>query len=123
MRTSTNSTEADAETNFARMPGSVWLIKSSARLVAFNTSAEKRTAILLTLARMGADITEASKLSDQIDAKRIELQEIVVKNNNGAVLSLNSGIAKLNSQFRSTVDESMENREIQLKSAAMLAMK
>ncbi len=123
LRASTNATEAIAETNFVRMPGAVWLINGSARLAAFNTSAEKRIAILQTLGRMGADITEASKLSDQIDAKRTELQEVAVNNKNGAVLSLNSGIAKLNDQFRSTVEESQKNREIQLKSAAMLAMK
>jgi hypothetical protein len=123
LRASTNITEADAETTFTRLPGSLWLIKGSARLAAFNTSAEKRTEIILTLARMGADITEASKLSDQIDAKRTELQEIIVRNKNGAVLSLNSGIAKLNSQFRTTVEESRENHENQLKSAALLAMK
>jgi hypothetical protein len=123
LKASTKATEVDAETTFVRLPGSVWLIKGSARLAAFNTSAEKRTAIILTLARMGADITEARNLSDQIDAKRTELQEVVVRNKNGAVLSLNSGIAKLNSQFRTTVDESLENHEIQLKSAAMLAMK
>jgi hypothetical protein len=105
------------------MPGSVWLRQGSARLAAFNTSAEKRMAILLTLTRMGADINEASKISDQIDAKRTELQDVVVKNKNGAVLSLNSGIAKLNNQFRTTVDESQKNRQIQLKSAALLAMK
>ena len=123
MRASTNATEADAETTFARMPGSVWLIKGSARLAEFNTSAEKRTALLLTLARKGVDITEARNLSDQIDAKRTELQQVVVNNKNGAVLSLNSGIAKLNSQFRTTVDESLKDREIQLSAAAMLSMK
>jgi len=123
LRASTNATEADAETTFARMPDSAWLRKGSARLAAFNTSAEKRTALLLTLTRKGVDITEASKLSDKIDAKRTELQEVVIKNKNGAVLSLNSGIAKLNSQFRTNIDESLKNREIQLKAAAMLAMK
>jgi hypothetical protein len=123
LRASTNETQTDAETTFSRMPGSVWLKKGSARLAAFNTSAEKRVAILLTLSKKGADITEARKLSDQIDARRTELQEVVVKNKNGAVLSLNSGIAKLNSQFRTTVDESLKTREIQLKTAAMLAMK
>ena len=107
----------------SRMPDSVWLIKGSARLAAFNTSAEKRAALLLTLTRNGVDITEARKLSDQIDAKRTDLQDIVVKNKEGTVLSLNSGIAKLNNQFRSIVDESLKNQEIQLKAAAMLAMK
>jgi hypothetical protein len=123
LKASTNETQADAEDNFSRMPGSTWLKKGSARLAAFNTSAEKRVALLLTLSKKGADITEASKLSDQIDAKRIELQEVVVKNKNGAVLSLNSGIARLNSQFRTTVDESLKNREIQLQAAALMAMK
>ena len=123
LRASTNATEMDAETTFTRMPDAAWLRKGSARLAAFNTSAEKRAAVLLTLTRNGVDITQASKLSEQIDAKRTELQVVVVKNKNGTLLALNSGIAKLNSQFRTTVEESLKDREIQLKAAAMLAMK
>lgn len=123
MKASTDETVADAETTFAHMPDSVWLIKDSARLAAFNTSAEKRATLLLTLTRKGMDITEVRKLSDQIDAMRTELQAVVVKNQDGAILSLNSGIARLNSQFRSTVDEALNNREIQLKAAAILSKK
>ena len=123
LRASTNETEADAETTFVSMPDSVWLIKGSARLAAFNTSAEKRAALLLTLTRKGVDISGALVLSDQIDAKRTELEAVVVKHHDGAILSLNSGIARLNSQFRSTVDEALKNHEIQLNTAAMLAMK
>jgi len=123
LRSSTNETQLDAENNFSLVPGSVWLKKGSARLAAFNTSAEKRANLVITLARNGVDITDVQELSDQIDAKRIDLQEIVVKNQNGAILSLNSGIARLNTQFRSTVDEALKNREIQLKATAMLAMK
>ncbi|MDO9324782.1 MAG: hypothetical protein Q7T80_07465 [Methanoregula sp.] len=123
MRASTSVTESDAETTFARMPDSVWLMKGSARLAAFNTSAEKRAALLLTLTRKGVDITKIREISDQIDARRTDLQVIVVKNQNGAIISLNSGIARLNNQFRNTVDEALINHEIQLKTTAMLAMK
>ena len=123
LRACTNETETEAENTFARMPGSVWLMKGSARLAAFNASAGERAALLLTLAGKGVDTTEIRKISEQIDAKRTDLQVAVVKNQDGAILSLNSGIARLNSQFRSTVDESLKNHEIQLKTAAMLAMK
>lgn len=123
MRASASETEADAEIAFVRMPDSVWLIKGSARLAAFNASAEKRATLLLTLARQGVDITEISRLSDQIEAKRSELQVVLVKNQDGAILSVNSGLVRLNSQFRTTVDEAVKNREIQLKAAAILAMK
>jgi hypothetical protein len=123
LKASSDVTETDAETTFARMPDSVWLIKGSARLAAFNTSAEKRASLLLTLTGKGVDITEIRKLSDQIDAKRSEMLVVVVKNQDGAIFSLNSGIARLNSQFRSTVDETLKNHEIQLKAAAMMAMK
>jgi hypothetical protein len=123
MKASTDEAVADAETTFAHMPGSVWLIKGSARIAAFNTSAEKRANLLLTLTRNGVDITEIRKLSDQIDAMRTELQAVVVKNQEGAILSLNSGIARLNSQFRGTVDEALDNRKIQLKAATILSMK
>jgi hypothetical protein len=123
LRACTNETQTDAEYNLSRMPGSVWLIKGSARLAAFNASAEKRTALLLTLTRKGVDLSEASKLSDQIEAKRTELQEAVVHHEDGAIFSVNSGISRLNNQFRSTVDEALKNREIQLNVAAMLAMK
>jgi hypothetical protein len=123
MKASTDEAVADAETTFAHMPGSVWLIKGSARIAAFNTSAEKRANLLLTLTRNGVNITEIRKLSDQIDAMRTELQAVVVKNQEGAILSLNSGIARLNSQFRGTVDEALDNRKIQLKAATILSMK
>ncbi len=123
LRASTKETEADAETAFARMPGSVWLIKGSARLAAFNTSAEKRAALLLTLTRKGVDITQIREISNQIEARRTDLQIIVVKHQDGAVLTLNSSIARLNDQFRNTVDEALKNHDIQLKTAAMLAMK
>ena len=123
LKVSTDVTETDAENTFARMPESVWLIKGSARLAAFNTSAEKRASLLLTLTGKGVDITEIRKLSDQIEAKRSDMLVVVVKNQNGAILSLNNGIARLNNQFRSTVDETLKNHEIQLKAAAMMAMK
>lgn len=123
LRECTNATEGDAENNFSLMPGSAWLIKGTARLTAFNASADTRAALLIALTRKGVDITGAAKLSNQIDAKRTELQEIVIQNKNGAVLSLNSGIALLNDKFRTTVDDALKNREIQLKSAAMMAMK
>lgn len=123
LKMTTRVTEADADTMFARMPDSVWLNKGSARLAAFNTSAEKRESLLLMLTGKGVDITELRKLSDQIDAKRTEMMVVVVKNHDGAILSLNSGIARLNTQFRATVDETLKNHDIQLKTAAMLAMK
>ncbi len=123
LRACTNETETKAENAFARMPDSAWLIKGSARLAAFNASAGERAALLLTLAGKGVDITEIRKISDQIDAKRTDMQAIVVKHQDGAILSLNSGIARLNGQFRSTVDDALKNHEIQIKTAAMLAMK
>jgi hypothetical protein len=123
LRVRTSATESDAETTFARMPDAAWLRKGSARLAAFNTSAEIRSSLLLTLTQMGVDISSASKLSNQIDAKRTELQVVVVKNQDGAILSLNSGIARLNSQFRSTVDEALKKHEIQLKTTSMLTTK
>jgi hypothetical protein len=123
LRVSTNETEADAETSFVRMPDSIWLEKGSARLAAFNTSAEKRENLLFTLTRQGVDITEAKQLSDQIDARRTDLQDIVVNKKNSAVLSLNGVISKLNNQFRSSVDDALKNHEIQLKAAALMAMK
>lgn len=123
LRASTKESEEDAETKFALMPDSVWLMKGSARLAAFNTSAEKRADLLLTLTRKGVDITQISEISDQIEARRADLQVIVVKHQDGAILSLNSGISRLNNQFRNTVDETLKNHEIQLKTTAMLAMK
>jgi len=123
LRVSTNATEADAETSFVRMPDAIWLEKGSARLTAFNTSAEKRENLLLTLSRRGVDITDAKMLSDQIDARRTELQDVVINKKNSAVLSLNGVISKLNNQFRSSVDDALKNHEIQLKAAALMAMK
>ncbi|MFA6225737.1 MAG: hypothetical protein WC620_06045 [Methanoregula sp.] len=123
LRASTSETEADAETTFVRMPDSVWLMKGSARLAAFNTSAEERAALMLTLTGKGVDTTEIRKLSDEIDARRTDLHVGVVNHQDGAIISLNSGIARLNNQFRSTVDDAIKNHEIQLKTAAILVTK
>ena len=123
LRARTSVTETEAEVTFNNMPDSVWLMKGSARLAAFNISAEKRAALLLSLARKGVDVTDARNISEQIDAMRTELQAAVVYNKEGVILTLNSGIGKLNSQFRSIVDESLKNREIQIKAAEIMAMK
>lgn len=123
LKANIRESEADAETSFERIPASLWLIKGSARLAAFNSSAEKRAALVLTLAGRGVDTTEIRKISEQIDAKRSDMQEIVVKHQEGAVLSLNSGIARLNSEFRSSIVDAVKKHEIQLSATAMLTMK
>ena len=120
---SINETRSDAENILTRVPGSLWLFQGSARMTAFNTSAENRAALLLTLAREGVDVTVAGNLSGQIDAMRTGLQSVLVKDRNGTISSFNSDIAHLNREFRESVDESLKNREIQEKTAAMLAMK
>ena len=123
LKANISESEADAETFFERTHDSLWLMKGSARLAAFNASAEKRSALLLTLAGKGVDITEIRKLSEQIDAKRSDMQEIVVKHQEGAVLSLNSGIARLNNEFRSSIVDAVKKHEVQLSAAALLTMK
>ncbi|MEI8331589.1 MAG: hypothetical protein WCF90_08090 [Methanomicrobiales archaeon] len=83
LKSNIRESETNAETSFELTPDSLGLIKGSTRLTAFNNCAEKRLAFLLTLAGKGVDTTAIRKLSEQNDAKRSDMQLIVVNHQEG----------------------------------------
>ena len=120
LRVSTNATEADAETTFVRMPDSIMAEKRQRTTGSLQHQRRETCGSPSTLLRGRVWISlKPVNFPTRSMPSEPSCRIVVVKNKNGAVLSLNSGIAKLNSQFRTTVDESLKNREIQLKAAAI----
>jgi hypothetical protein len=122
LRASINTSVHLAEDAFESVKRSSWLARGTARLSEFNTSTEKRASLLLALTRQGIDITRASSISEQIGAKRTELETALVKNRNGAIQAVNTGLAELNHRFRDCIEESRTNHQIQMKAAAIQAV-
>ncbi|MGA2913938.1 MAG: hypothetical protein ABSE07_10530 [Methanoregula sp.] len=123
MRANANSSMHVVEGSFNPIMYSSWLASETTRLMVFNQSSERRTAILDKLSAQGLDISEARNLSDQIDAQHSELENALLQNRDGALQSITSGLKQLNQQFRDTVGEYQTNALIQMKTTDMMAMK
>ena len=122
MRTNANSNMQIVEDTFNSIMYSSWLSSETTRLTVFNQSAERRTAILDTLSDQGLDISQARNLSDQIDVQHSELENALLQNRDGALLSITSGLKQLNQQFRNTIDGYQTSALIQMKTADMMSM-
>ena len=122
MRTNANSNMRIIEGTFNSIMYSSWLASETTRLTVFNQSAERRNAILDTMSVQGLDISHARNLSDQIDEQHSELENALLQNRDGALLSITSGLKQLNQQFRNTIDNYQMNALMQMKSADMMAM-
>ena len=122
MRETTGASMNAFEISFNSMTNPLWLSRDSARIVAFNRESEERNFTLRSLSEKGIDITLARQISDQIDAKRSDVEAALRNNQDGAILKVNTGIKSLNQQFRNTVSDYRTNLEIQMKGAAILAM-
>jgi hypothetical protein len=83
----------------------------------FNQSSERRMAILDDLNLHGMDVTYPKTLSTQIDAQHNELENALLQNQDGALLSINSGLRLLKQQFRATVVVYQMDLQAQLKAA------
>jgi Mor family transcriptional regulator len=83
----------------------------------FNQSSERRTAILDDISLHGMDITYPKTLSTQIDVQQEELENALLQNQDGALLSINSGLRLLKQQFRITVEGYRMNLQAQMKAA------
>jgi hypothetical protein len=123
MRAIANSNTHTVEGTFNSIMYSSWLASETTRLTVFNQSSERRTSILNTLSAQGLDISEAQNLSDQIDAQHLELEDALLQNHDGALLSITSGLKQLNQQFRNTIVGYQANALIQMKTAEIMAMK
>ena len=122
MRANANSNMQIVEGTFNSIMYSSWLASETTRLTVFNQSAERRTAMLDTLSAQGLDISQARNLSDQIDVQHSELEDALLQNRDGALLSITSGLKQLNQQFRNTIDGYQMSAMIQMKSADIMSM-
>jgi hypothetical protein len=123
MRANANSNMHIIEGSFNSIMYSSWLASETTRLTVFNQSSERRTAVLDKLSTQGLDISEARNLSDQIDAQHSELENALLQNRDGALLSITSGLKQLNQQFRNSIEGYQTNAIIQMKTTDMMAMK
>jgi hypothetical protein len=122
MRANANSNMQIVEGSFNSIMYSSWLASETTRLTIFNQSAERRTAMLETLSAQGLDISYARNLSDQIDVQHSELENALLQNRDGALLSITSGLKQLNQQFRNAIDGYQMTAMIQMKSADIMSM-
>jgi hypothetical protein len=110
------------ENSATSLTDSLWLAKETARLTIFNRESEQREALLRGLSRQGIDVSRAANISQQIDAKRSDLQSALSARSVPALAAVNTGLRPLNAEFRKTVEEYRAGRTIELKRAAILAM-
>jgi hypothetical protein len=122
MRASANSNMQTVEDTFNSIMYSSWLASETTRLKVFNQSSERRTAVLDNLSAQGLDISQARNLSDQIDEQHSELENALLQNRDGVLLSITSGLKLLNQQFRNSIHDYQMSAQIQMKSANMMSM-
>jgi len=122
MRATANASMQIVEGTFNSIMYSSWLASETTRLTVFNQSAERRTAILYTLSDQGLDISQARNLSDQIDVQHSELENALLQNRDGALLSITNGLKQLNQQFRNMIDGYQTSALVQMKTAEMMSM-
>lgn len=117
MRSSAEAALHPVEESFNCLKYSSWLASQTTRFMVFNQSSERRTAILDDLSLHGMDVSYPKTLSMQIDAQHAELENALLQNQDGMLLSINSGLRLLKQQFRSTVEGYRMNLQSQLKAA------
>jgi hypothetical protein len=117
MRSSAEASLHPVEVSFNSLKYSSWLASQNTRFMVFNQSSERRTAILDDLSLHGMDVTYPKTLSSQIDAQHAELENALLQNKDGRLLSINSGLRLLKQQFRTTVVGYQMDLQAQLKAA------
>jgi hypothetical protein len=115
MRSSAEASQHPVEESYNCLKYSSWLASQTTRFMVFNQSSYRRTAILDDLSLHGMDVTYPKTLSAQIDAQHAELENALLQNQDGALLSINSGLRLLKQQFRATVVVYQMDLQAQLK--------
>lgn len=123
MREKASATIQPVEDSITSLRDSLWLAKDSARLTVFNQESAQRAASLRSLSKQGIDISRAENISQQIDAQRNDLQKALSDKSVSALKASNQGLKLLNREFRATVDGYHAEYQIEMKRAAILAMK
>ena len=119
MRSSAESALQPVEQSFNSLKYSSWLASQTTRSMVFNQSSERRIAILDDLSLHGIDVSYPRDLSAQIDAQHGELEKALLENQDGGLLTLNSGLRSLKQQFRTTVTEYQMDLQAKMKAADM----
>jgi hypothetical protein len=117
MRSSAETALQPVERSFNSLKYSSWLASQTTRFMVFNKSSERRIAILDDLSVHGIDVSYPRDLSAQIDAQHGELEKALLENQDGGLLTLNSGLRSLKQQFRITVTEYQMDMQAKLKAA------
>jgi hypothetical protein len=117
MRLSAEATLHPVEESFSCLKYSSWLSSQITRTMVFNQSTERRMAILEDLSLHGMDVTYPKNLSSQIDTQHAELENALLQNRDGVLISITSGLKLLNRQFRATVDGYQMSLRAQMKAA------
>ncbi len=117
MKSSVDANLHPVEESFNSLKYSSWLASQTTRFMVFNESSDRRTAILDDLSLHGMDVTYPKSLSMQIDEQHAELENALLQNQDGASISINSGLRLLKQQFRITVVEYQMDLQAQLKAA------
>jgi len=117
MRSSADAALHPVEESFNCLKYSSWLASQTTRFMVFNQSSDRCAVILDDLSLHGMDVTNPKSLSAQIDAQHAELENTLLQNHDGALLSINSGLWLLKQQFHTTIAEYQINLQAQLKEA------
>jgi hypothetical protein len=100
-----------------------WLTTARARLTVFNESANDRNVTLSVLRAQGVDVTQAEKISEEINAEHTELMGVLTHKSDLTIEQFNSKVKILNQDFRNAVREYRANMQIQVQFAAIRAIK
>jgi hypothetical protein len=123
MREQASTSIQAMEDSITSIKDSLWLAKETARLTVFNQESQQRAEVIRTLSNQGVDISKAANISREIDAHRDDLQKALTAKSTTALMTTNSGLKSLNREFRVTVEGYQTNLQIEMKCAAILAMK
>jgi hypothetical protein len=105
------------------MTNPLWLSRESARVTIFGRESQERNFTLRSLSDKGMDISQAQEISDQIDAKRSDIEAALRNQQGEAMTQANTAIKGLNQQYRNTISGYRTTLAIQMNSAAIMAMK
>ena len=117
MRSSSEAALQPVEESFDCTKYSSWLASQTTRFMIYNQSSARRNATLEDLSLHGMDVTYPENLSAQIDAQYAELENAIIQNRDGVLLSINSGLKVLKQQFRATVEGYRMDLRAQTKAA------
>ena len=104
MRANANSNMQTVEGTFNSIMYSSWLASETTRLTVFNQSSERRTAILDTLSARVSIFHKHGIFQIRLIHDTQRLEDALLQNRDGALLSITSGLKQLNQQFRNIIE-------------------